>query len=331
MAIDAKVSFLNMLEKSMGTELTADSMNKALSIVSDVLERFDMREIQRWDEEPDDLLECYLSALRVEGRSQKTLRQYRYIVTRMMQDVKIPTRRITVYHLRSWMAKEQARGVADSTLNNIRQILSGYFGWLHRESLIERNPVANLGAVKCQKKKKTTYTQIEIEKLNAACIATDDYFRNRAIIAFLESSGCRISEMTGLNRDSIDMKTGECIVLGKGNKERRIYLGDVACMLIRQYMSKRTDSNPALFIGCRGERLQPDGVRYMLKTLAGKAGLNNVHPHKFRRALTTNLLRRGMPIQEVADLLGHEKIETTMRYVVMDDNDVRNSYRRYAG
>ena len=331
MAIDAKVSFLNMLEKSLGTELTVDRMNKTLSIVSDVLEQFEMRELQRWEEEKDDLMECYLSALQVEGRSEKTLRHYRYVITRMMKEIKIQTRRITVYHMRSWMAKEQARGVADATLNNIRQIMSGYFGWLHRENLIERNPVANLGPVKCQKKKKSTYTNVEIERLNAACIATDDYFRNRAILAFLESSGCRISEMTGLNRDSVDMKTGECIVLGKGNKERRIYLGDVACMMLRQYLSKRTDDNPALFIGCRKERLQPDGVRYMLKTLAAKAGVNNVHPHKFRRTLTTNLLRRGMPIQEVAGLLGHEKIETTMRYVVMNDSDVRNSYRRFAG
>ena len=180
--------------------------------------------------------------------------------------------------------------------------------------------------VKRAKKEKKTYSGVDLERLNLECRTV----RDRAIISFLSSTGCRISEMTGLDRAAVDLEKLECVVHGKGAKDRTVYLSDVAGMLISQYLAERTDDNPALFVGCRHERLQPGGVRIMLKAVAKRAGVDHVHPHKFRRTLATELSRKGMPIQEVANILGHEKIDTTMKYVILNKDDVKSSYRRYA-
>ena len=262
----------------------------------------------------------------MECRSEKTIARYEYVIRRMMEFVTVPTRRITVHHLRNYLAHEKERGVADSTLEGTRQLFSAYFNWLQRESLIEKNPTANLGTVKVAKKEKLRYTEIEMEKLNQNC----ETIRDRAILHFLASTGCRISEMTELNRDDVDLEKLECVVHGKGNKERTVFLSEVAGMIIREYLDGRTDDSEALFAGRGSERLQPGGVRFMLNELAKRAGVEHVHPHKFRRTLATELTRRGMPIQEVAKILGHEKIDTTMRYLDMNNETVKANYRRYA-
>jgi site-specific recombinase XerD len=154
--------------------------------------------------------------------------------------------------------------------------------------------------------------------------------RDRALIAFLMATGCRISEVTQLNREDVDLSRLECTVLGKGNKERTVYFDGVTAALIRTYMEQRKDSSPALFAGRGTDRITPHGVRKMLKVLANGANVDHVHPHKFRRTLATNLIRHGMQIQEVAAILGHDKLDTTMQYVVLDKSDVAHSYRKYA-
>ena len=326
MAIDAKISFLNQIEKQLSSSLTVDAMNQTLRTVSDILEGFDMRETAGSGDEQDDLLDCYIDAMRVQGRSPKTIERYRYKIRKLMKYVQVPTRKITVYHLRGWLSAEKARGIADSTLDGDRQIFSAYFGWLRRESLIERNPAENLGTIRCAKKTKAVYSETDFEKLYRNCKT----LRDLVLIHFLGSTGCRISEAMALDRGCLDLERLECIVHGKGNKERRVYFDAVTGMLLREYLEGRKDDNSALFIGLRGERLQPGGVRQMLKVLAKRAGVEHVHPHKFRRTLATSMTRRGMPIQEVASILGHEKLDTTMRYVVLNNDDVKNSYRRYA-
>lgn len=326
MAIDAKVSFMNQTEKRLSKEITADSMAKVMTIVADVLEGYEMREIIISLETNDDLLDCFLDALKVQGRSAKTLERYRYVIERMMKGVGVPTRRITVYHLRTYLAGMQQRGIADSTIEGVRQVFSAYFNWLQRESLIDRNPTANLGTIKCAKKKKKTFTAVDMEKLKEHCSTV----RDKAIIAFLASTGCRISEATGLDRKAIDFVGYKCIVHGKGNKERTAFFDGVTSMLLHQYLASRKDDNPALFVGKGCRRLEPGGVRAMMKKLGESSGVDHVHPHKFRRTLATELARHGMPIQEVANVLGHEKIDTTMKYVVLNEDDVNHDYRRYA-
>lgn len=322
--IDAKVSFMTQMEAGLTDTLTVDQMKKMQTVGYAILDKFDLVELA--DEmEQDDLLDCYVSAMKVECRSQKTIDRYVYVIGRMMEFVKVPTRRVSVYHLRNYLTHEKERGICEQTLEGYREIFSAYFNWLQRESLIDRNPCVNLGVIKVPKKEKKTYTDAELERLNWFC----GNIRDRAILHFLRSTGCRISEITGLNRDQVNLELLECVVHGKGNKERTVYLDEVAGMILSEYLNGRIDDVPALFINKQHDRLNPGGVRAMLNKLAEKAGVDHVHPHKFRRTLATGLARHGMPIQEVAKVLGHEKLDTTMKYVVLNKDDVKASYRRY--
>ena len=325
MAIEAKALLLKNLEQQLSTAITAADMSKVLSAVSDQLAEYSV-DYATTDIRMDDLLDAYTAAMQIQGRSEKTIKRYRYLIGRMMEDVNVPTRSITVYHLRQYLAKEKARGISDRTLEGTRQVFSAYFNWLHREQLIDTNPTANLGAIKYPKKIKVTYSEIDIEKMKFCCKT----LRDRAIICFLLSTGCRISEMIRLNREDVDLNNLECTVLGKGNKERTVFLDSVTGMLIRDYLTQRKDDSPALFINKRKQRLSAQGVRAMMVKLAKASAVDHVHPHKFRRTLATSLIRHGMPIQEVAAILGHDKLDTTMQYVVLDKTDVKNSYRKYA-
>lgn len=325
MAIDAKISFMRQLSAGMGDVLTVEQMGKLNTCAMELLDHFDMTELKMQDAGDDDLLNCYLQALKVEGRSEKTIIRYEYIIKRMMDWVKVPTRRITVHHLRNYIAAEQDRGIKDSTLQGTRQVFTAYFNWLQREALIEKNPTANLGSIKVAKRDKKCYTEAELARLNMAC----ENKRDMAILHFLSSTGCRISEMTGLNREDVDLKSLECVVHGKGNKDRVVFLSEVAGMMIKEYLEERKDKDPALFIGRKHERLAPDGVRCMLKALAKRAKVEHVHPHKFRRTRATELARRGMGIHEIARILGHERIDTTNLYLVMNKEEIKAEYRRY--
>lgn len=327
MAIDAKVDFMNQLEAKLADVITASEMTKTLAAVAEVMDNFQIAvDATAEADMKDDLLNAFTDALKVQGRSQKTIDRYVYIINRMMDFVKVPTRRVTVYHLRGYLSAEKERGISEQTLEGCREVFSAYFNWLQREDLIQKNPTANLGVIKVPIVTKQTYSEVDLEKLNQKCHS----LRDRAIIHFLGSTGCRISEMTGLDRDQVDLRTMECTVHGKGNKERTVYMDEVACMLLGQYLGTRQDSEPALFVGKGNRRLHPGGVRAMLNKLGAEADVDHVHPHKFRRTLATNMARHGMPVQEVAAILGHEKIDTTMKYVVLNKDDIKSSYRRFA-
>ena len=326
MAIEAKKSFTDQLEQRLGEFIPANQIAPIMAAVADTLELFSLTEVSPEASGPDDLLDAYLSALTVEGRSQKTIDRYAYIISRFMAYAKVPTRQVSVYHLRTYLAAEKARGIADSTLEGYREIFSAYFNWLQRESLIEKNPTTNLGAIKCPKRQKQTYSEVDLERLTQGCTR----IRDKAIIHFLSSTGCRISEMVELNRDTVDLDRLECVVHGKGDKERVVFLDAVAAMYIREYLATRSDDNPALFINRRKQRMQPGGIRDMMVRLAGAVGVDHVHPHKFRRTLATELSRHGMPIQEVRILMGHTNIDTTQVYAHTSQERVKNSYARYA-
>lgn len=326
MAIEAKATLLNEMERALATEVTAAELTRILTILTEKLDHYDLTMTALDGPQQDDLLDAYLSALAIEGRSKKTIERYRYLISRMMDAVRMPTRKITVYHLRKYLADEKARGISDRTLESTRQVFSAYFNWLQRERLIDQNPVGNLGVIKYQKKEKDVYSEVDIERMKFGCKS----LRDRAIVTFLQATGCRISEMVGLNRDDVDLQSLECKVLGKGNKERTVFLDQVAAATLQAYLATRTDELPALFVGKGTERLHPGGVRKMLCDLGASAHVSHVHPHKFRRTTATNLIRHGMPIQEVAAILGHDKLDTTMQYVVLDKSDIKSSYRKYA-
>lgn len=329
MAIADKQVLIKNLETELGDVLTVTQLNAVLQTIGEQLTNFEVEQHATDEMGSMDLLDAFIGSKRVEGRSEKTLERYHYILTRLMKAVNAPMSRINVYHLRSFLAKEKERGISDNTLEGYREIFSSVFGWLHSEGLIQTNPCANLSTIKVAKKVRLPYSDVDMENLRDGC--TND--RDKAIVYFLRATGCRISEVCGLDRDDVDLDRLECKVLGKGNKERTVYFDSVTAMVLRRYLASRTDDNPALFVSAkRKTRMMPGCVRYVLKEIEHASGgsLSNVHPHRFRRTMATGLINAGMPIQDVAAILGHDKIDTTMQYVYQSKDGIKSAYQRYA-
>lgn len=327
MSITAKQTFTTELQERLSDKLTLKEINAVIESVTHQMAHYDMERLNDdvGQQEFEDMLELFSNAKRIEGRSEKTIERYQYILKRFRKFDKTPIREISVYNIRNYLAHEKGRGISDSTLRGYRDIFLSFFGWIHKEGLIDRNPCANLNPIKCRKEIKKPYSEVDIERLKEACITT----RDKAMVSFLMSTGCRISEVCGLNRDDIDFTNMECTVLGKGNKERTVYIDPVCAMQLQNYLQERDDFEDALFVNKYAVRLHPGGIRKRLHELADTAGVQNVHPHRFRRTLATTLINHGMAIQEVASILGHEKIDTTMTYVFIDKRNVKNSYQKY--
>lgn len=327
MSITAKQYLLKQVGNELGDVLTANNLEVVLDKLNDALSMYEVESIAdgRIDGEADDFLRAFVDAKMIEGRSEKTLEHYKYIINRMLAEIKTPIRQITVFHLRRYLMDEKDRGIADKTLEGIRSVMCSYFGWLQKEGLLKENPCANLSPIRCAKKVKIPYTEVDIEKLKESCACN----RDKAIIAFLLSTGCRISEVCGLNRNSIDFQNLECTVHGKGNKERTVFIDEVTAMLVRRYLDERTDSSIALFAGKGTDRMTPGGIRARLNNIAKQADVIHVHPHRFRRTLATSLIDHGMQIQDVAAILGHDKLDTTLKYVYINKTNVKNAYRKY--
>ena len=328
MSIADKQNFMKSIENELADMLTAVASADVMSVISSKLAGYDMERIvsENGIIGSDDMLTAFLDAKRIEGRSDKTIEHYRYVIEKLIKKLNIPTQDITIYHIRSFFMENRNRGISDSTLEGYRNVFSSYFGWLFKEKLIKENPCANIGSIKHMKKIRVPYSEVELEKLKEACTTA----RDKAMLYFLLSTGCRISEICGLNKEDIDFQALECTVLGKGNKERTVFIDDITAMMLKRYIAGRKDSSDALFTGKGSDRMTPGGVRFRLKTIAEKAGVQNVHPHRFRRTLATSLIDRGMPIQEVASILGHDNINTTMTYVYINKENVKSAYRKYA-
>lgn len=327
MSIAAKQSLLQSMKLQLESTLTVNQLEVVIDTLSSQLDGFSVESVtfQGSDLDSSNLLQAFLDAKLLEGRSPGTMERYRYVIGKLLASIDVPIRSITVFHLRSYLMKQKASGKTDSTLESMRSIYSTFFGWLFKESLIKENPAANLSPIKCPKKVRLPYSAVDLEKIKEAC----DCHRDRAIVEFLFSTGCRISEMCQLNRKDVNLVTKECTVLGKGNKERTVFINDVTVMLLERYFKSRMDDEEALFVGKGAIRLEPGGVRAILKRIEKRSQVENIHPHRFRRTLATELIDHGMPIQEVASILGHEKLDTTMEYVYVSKGNVHNSYNKY--
>ena len=327
MSIQAKERLVDEVAQDIGEFLTVKQTSAVSNVLSGKLTKYEITE-QYEGEISRDLLNVFLDAKRIEGRSEKTINRYSYEIERMLMDVGKPIESITVYDIRRYFMEMKKRGMQDSSIEGVRSVMSSFFGWLWKETLIPANPCANIGTIKTQKKIRKPYSAVELEKLKNGCKT----LRDKALICFMLSTGARINEVVTLNRDDVDYNNQECKVLGKGNKERTVYLDDVTAMVLAEYQEKRKDSSPALF-GClrsSSDRITAHGVRKMLTDLGKATHVENVHPHRFRRTLATNLISHGMPIQEVAAILGHDKVDTTMQYVYLDQSAVEHAYRKYA-
>lgn len=275
-----------------------------------------------------ELLNMFLSAKRVEGCSEKTLRYYETSLLRLFASVDIHVTHMQTDDLREYLSDYQQRSkCSKSNIDNIRRILSSFFTWLEDENYIIKSPVRRIHKIRSTQTVKETYSDESLEMMRDKC----GCLRDLAIIDLLASTGMRVGELVHLNIEDIDFENRECVVFGKGSKERPVYFDARTKIHLRNYLESRTDDNPALFVSLLAphNRLEISGVEIRLRTLGRKLGIPKVHPHKFRRTLATRAIDKGMPIEQVQRLLGHAKIDTTMQYAMVSQNNVKISHRKF--
>lgn len=284
----------------------------------------------REKETNEELLAMFISAKRVEGCSEKTLKYYNSTILRLFETVSLHATHIKTDDLRNYLSDYQQNSqCSKGNVDNIRRILSSFFAWLEEENYIIKSPVRRIHKIRSSKTVKETYSDESLEIMRDQC----GCLRDLALIDLLSSTGMRVGELVRLNRADIDFENRECVVFGKGSKERPVYFDARTKIHLKNYLDSRTDKNPALFVSLMRpfNRLEISGVEIRLRKLGRRLGITKVHPHKFRRTLATRAIDKGMPIEQVQRLLGHAKIDTTMQYAMVDQNNVKFSHRKYIG
>lgn len=279
------------------------------------------------DRTNDDALEAFISAKTIEGCSKKTLAYYKGTIKKFFELTALHYSKVTTGVLRQFLIDYQKiNNCSMRNIDNLRRILSSFFNWLECEDYIIKSPMKRVHKVKFDKRIKEPFTDEELERLRDAC----DCERDLAIIDFLASSGVRIGELVGLNRSQLDFEKRECVVFGKGRKERVAYFDARAKLHLQEYLATRADDNPALFVSLKSPhmRLNINGIGHRLFCLGRKVGVH-AHPHKFRRTVATRAIDKGMPIEQVQQLLGHNQIDTTMIYARVSQSNVKDSHRKY--
>lgn len=274
------------------------------------------------------LKEEFLSAKQVEGCSERSVNYYSSTLDNLIKTLEKPFNQIETEDLRVYLSEYQKKNDASKqTIDNIRRILSSFFTWLEDEDYILKSPVRRIHKIKTMKQVKETYSDEALERLRDNCKT----IRDLALIDMLASTGMRVGELVKLNRVDVDFVNRECVVLGKGAKERVVYFDARTKLHLQNYLNSRTDDNDALFVSLLEphNRLEIAGVEIMLRKLGRSLEINKVHPHKFRRTLATRAIDKGMPIEQVQKLLGHQKIDTTMEYAIVDQQNVKNSHKKY--
>lgn len=276
------------------------------------------------------LLDAFVSAKRIEGCSEKTLKYYRTTIEAMTTSIDKSICHIQTEDLRSYLTEYQVQNNSSRvTIDNIRRILSSFFSWLEDEDYILKSPVRRIHKVKTATNIKETYTDEELEKMRDNC----KELRDLAIIDMLASTGMRIGEMVLLNKVDINFNERECVVFGKGDKERIVYFDARAKIHLQNYIESRIDDNPALFVMLRApyERIKIGGIETRLRKIGKILKIEKVHPHKFRRTLATMAIDKGMPIEQLQQLLGHRRIDTTLQYAMVKQSNVKQAHRKYIG
>lgn len=277
-----------------------------------------------------ELIDIFLSAKRVEGCSDKSMHYYRSTLNNAIRKIGKNIRHITTDDLRSYLNDYQlTSGATKVTVDNIRRILSSFFSWLEDEDYIVKSPVRRIHKVKVGKTVKETYSDEALEQMRDHC----ECIRDLALIDLLASTGMRVGELVKLNRNDIDFENRECIVTGKGDKQRRVYFDARTKIHLQRYFAERIDDNPALFVSLLApyDRLQISGVEIRLRRLGRELNIPKVHPHKFRRTLATMAIDKGIPIEQVQHLLGHQSLDTTLQYAMVNQTNVKMSHRKFIG
>ena len=318
----------NAMADMLSVEQIANLNGVLLKIISKYNISVDEEKTQQTDETNDGLLRFFLSAKQVEGCSVPTIRYYGNTIKQL--DMTMP-KRVTEYtteDIRAYLAVFQRKHKASRvTVDNVRRIFSSFFSWLEEEDYIIKSPVRRIHKVKTGTSVKEVLTDESLENLRDTCV----HLRDLAMIDLLASTGMRVGELVKLNREDINFNERECLVFGKGNKERIVYFNARAKIHLQEYLNSRRDKNKALFVSRAKphRRLQISGVEVRLRKIGKDAKVPRVHPHKFRRTLATMAIDKGMPVEQVQKLLGHVKIDTTMHYAMVNQNNVKISHRRF--
>lgn len=320
-------------------------VNEIYSVLNDMSEVLNMQQLQRLQEtllkhlvkkgnekncpvDNGEFLDMFISAKKIEGCSERTLSYYKATIQNMFKEITTSVMQITTEMLRDYLAKYQLNNNCGKvTIDNIRRNLSSFFSWLEDEDYIIKSPVRRIHKVRTGTTVKETFSDESIEKLRDGCADV----RDLAIIDLLYSTGIRVGELVNLDRKDIDFEERQCVVYGKGNKERQVYFDARTKLHLLNYLESRTDNNNALFVTLDNphERLKISGVEIRLRELGRKLEIERVHSHKFRRSMATKAIDKGMPIEQVQKLLGHQQIDTTMRYAMVSQNNVKISHRKF--
>lgn len=276
-------------------------------------------------------MDMFISAKRIEGCSERTLSYYKTTIEHMLSIIVTPLRQVNTDDLRAYLVEYQLRNnCSKTTVDNIRRNLSSFFSWLEAEDYIIKSPIRRIHKIRTGSKVKETLSEECIERLRDSCL----HIRDLAMIDLLYSTGIRVGELVNLNIGDINFEERECIVYGKGNKQRKVYFDAKAKVHLKRYLEQRNDYNDALFVTLDSpfERLKISGVEIRLRKLGRLALLDQrVHPHKFRRSMATRAIDKGMPIEQVQKLLGHQQIDTTMHYAMVNQSNVKISHRKFIG
>ena len=329
-----KEKLIQEVTDGMSEALTVEQITQLNSVLLQVISKYTV--IEDGDKVKEDfasntrLLEIFLSAKLVEGCSQKTIKYYETTVKQLFKYMPKSLKEYTTDDLRAYLAVFQKKHKSSKvTIDNIRRIFSSFFSWLEDEDFIIKSPVRRIHKVKTGEQVKECISDENLERLRDRCKCP----RDLAIIDMLASTGMRVGELVKLNGNDINFSERECIVFGKGNKERIVYFNARAKLHLQEYLATRKDKNPALFVSLDKphSRLQISGVEMRLRDLGRSLKIPRIHPHKFRRTLATTAIDKGMPVEQVQTLLGHVKIDTTMRYAMVNQTNVKLSHRKFLG
>lgn len=307
-----------------------EELHKALTKVFEGLTFISEDNNKSLNKEEVDYRNIFICAKRVEGCSEKTLKYYKSTIENMLKKLQKPVKHITTEDLRGYLAEYHKKSNCSKvSIDNIRRILSTFFSWLEDENYVLKSPVRRIHKIRTGKIVKEIYTDENLEIMRDKC----KEIRDLAIIDLLSATGMRVGELVKLNIEDIDFNERECIVQGKGDKQRRVYFDARTKIHLQNYLDSRNDDNKALFVSLIEpyNRLKISGVEIRMRSLGRRLNINKVHPHKFRRTLATRAIDKGMPIEQVQHLLGHQKIDTTLQYAMVSQNNVKISHRKYIG
>ncbi len=324
-----KKELINIIEQGMLGVLNNEQLAKLHEVLVCSFSMYveDCEEIQLSN---DELLTMFLSAKQVEGCSERSLKYYRTTLSKMNEKMNKSVRQVETNDIRTYISNyENESNAGKVTLDNIRRIISSFFAWLEDENYIIKSPARRIHKIRVGKTVKDVYSDEELERMRDNC----NNSRDLAIIDILSSTGIRVGELVNLNLSDIDLEKRECVVLGKGNKQRKVYFDARTKIHINDYISGRYDECEALFVSLNKphNRLSIRGIEVILQNIGSNLKSTKVHPHKFRRTLATKAIDKGMPIEQVQVLLGHSQIDTTLRYAMVNQNNVKASHHKYIG